>query len=167
MPPNLKTTTRFPARALVVILGLALLGYILERAGLASLLHSLVALRWTLLLIIVLGGVSHAVRTLGWHLALGDHRDGSRFMRLAGLRLAAEAGGQLGFVGQMFGDTMRITLLRDRIPVDVLISSVTCDRGLYMVTGAMVSAGAIAAATFALPLPHGFMLWPGCLSPYL
>jgi len=159
VPRNSKTNKRFPARALFVIAGLALLGYILERAGFTNLLHSLVALHWTLLLIIVLGGVSHAMRTLGWRLALGDHRGGSPFIRLAGLRLAAEAGGQLGFVGQMFGDTMRITLLRDRIPVDVLISSVTCDRGLYMVTGAIVSAGAVAAATFALPLPHGFMIW--------
>ncbi|MBV8807268.1 MAG: flippase-like domain-containing protein, partial [Acidobacteriaceae bacterium] len=155
----MKTKKRFPSHAVAVIAGLGLLGFIVERAGFANLLHSLVALRWTLLLIIVLGGVGHALRTLGWRLALGDHRDGTPFMRLAGLRLAAEAGGQFGFVGQMFGDTMRITLLRDRIPVDVLISSVTCDRGLYIVTGAIVSAAAVASATFGLQLSHGFMLW--------
>ncbi|MBV8808213.1 MAG: flippase-like domain-containing protein, partial [Acidobacteriaceae bacterium] len=155
----MKTNKRFPTHAVAVIAGLGLLAFIVERAGLANLMHSLAALRWTLLLIIAVGGVGHALRTLGWRLALGDHRGATSFLRLTGLRLAAEAGGQLGFVGQMFGDTTRITLLRDRIPVDVLISSVTWDRGLFMVTGAIVSAAGVAAATFALPLPHGFMVW--------
>ncbi len=114
---------------------------------------------WGLGLIIVLGGISHLTKTLAWRLTfLCDIRDVS-FARMFGLRLVSETIGSFGLPGQVLGETARVYLLGSALPVANSISSVTLDRGLYIVTSALVSVTGMVAALFLLSLSGTWRLY--------
>lgn len=154
---------RLSLRLFGAMIGLALFAFLVRRADPAKLLANVAALGWGLALVIALAGVSLIVRTWAWQLTLSGKKHGLSFARMFGLRLASEAGGQLGIVGQVFGDTLRVSFLSRRIPVANAISSVTLDRGLFMVTGAIVSILGLTSAVAALPLSHALRLYAGSL----
>jgi len=117
---------------------------------------------WGLGLVIGLGGIVHLTKTLAWRLTfLCDIRDVS-FARMFGLRLVSEAIGSFGLPGQVLGETARVYLLGSTLPVANSISSVTLDRGLYIVTSALVSVTGIFAALFLLSLSGTWRLY-ACL----
>ncbi|MGO9304111.1 MAG: lysylphosphatidylglycerol synthase domain-containing protein, partial [Candidatus Korobacteraceae bacterium] len=114
---------------------------------------------WGLGLIVALGGISHVTKTLAWRLTfLCDIRDVS-FARTFALRLVSEAIGSFGLPGQVLGETARVYLLGSALPVATSISSVTLDRGLYIVTSALVSVTGILTALFLLPLSDTWRLY--------
>jgi hypothetical protein len=85
---------------------------------------------------------------------LGDGKQRVPFSRLFALRLGAEGMGQLGIVGQTFGDSIRISYLSSEVPAARGVSSVSLDRGLFLVTGTVVVIVGITTAALVLPLPH-------------
>ena len=114
---------------------------------------------WGLGLIIALGGISHLTKTLAWRLTfLCDTRNVS-FARTFGLRLVSETIGSFGLPGQVLGETARVYLLGSATPVANSVSSVTLDRGLYIVTSALVSVTGILTALFLLPLSETWRLY--------
>jgi uncharacterized protein (TIRG00374 family) len=144
---------RLPLRILTTTLGAGLFAYLVWRAGPGKLIADVVALRWGVVLIIVLAGCSHLLKTWAWALMLGDGNQKISFSRLFALRLGAEAMGQLGIVGQTIGDSIRISYLSPEIPAGPGVTSVSLDRGLYFVTGTVVTIVGITAAALVLPLP--------------
>jgi uncharacterized protein (TIRG00374 family) len=122
--------------------------YLVWHAGPVALWRDLIKLGWGFSLVIVLAGVSHLAKTWAWQLALGKERQKIAFPRLVGLRLGAEAAGQLGILGQTFGDSIRVSHLSREIEMGNSLASVTLDRGLYLVTGIII---AIAGLLAALP----------------
>ena len=141
--------TRHPLRILVVLMSSVLFAYLIWRAGPSKLWENMVKLGWGFMWVLALAGVSHVARAWAWRLTLGDHKHKTSFPRLLGLRLGAEATGQLGFLGQTFGDSIRVSQLSPEIPIANGLASVTLDRGLYIATGMIVL---IAGLVGALPL---------------
>lgn len=140
------------ARLSVAFLGLALLVYLICGAGPSRVVDQVKKVGWSLGLIVALGGISHLTKTLAWRLTfLCDIRDVS-FRHTFALRLISEAIGSFGLPGQVVGETARVYLLGSALPVANSISSVTIDRGLYIVTAALVSVTGILAALFLLSL---------------
>jgi uncharacterized membrane protein YbhN (UPF0104 family) len=121
-----------------VLIGTALLVYLIELAGPARLLQNARAIAWGMLVVIALAGISHLVKTWAWRLALLGEAKKVSFWRTLALRLISEAIGQFGFVGLVFGESARVALLGPEVQISSAISSVTLDRGLFMVTGAFV-----------------------------
>ena len=158
---------RVSFRVFATLAGIALFLFLVRRADPASLLKNIEKLGWGLTLVIALAGVSHVVKTWAWRLTLVGEKGKVSFPRLIALRLAAEAGGQFGMIGQVFGDSMRVSLLSERIPNAGAISSVTLDRGLFFVTGALTSAVGIVAVLFALPISHTLRMYAGVFSAAL
>src|SRR5260370_8751691 len=111
---------------------------------------------WGINLVIALAGFSHLARTWGWRLTLGDDQHKISFSRLVGLRLGAEAAGQLGILGQTLGDSVRVSRMSAEIPVASGLASVTFDRGLYVVTATVPTIPGVLAAlplvSLSLPL---------------
>ncbi len=153
--------TRFPFRLLAGIFGALLLVFLIRRAGPANLLESIATLGWRLSLVIALGGVGHVVKTWAWRLTLLDDKRQVSFARTLALRLASEALGQLGFLGQMFGENLRVLLLSSTIPLASGIASVTLDRALFILSGVVVSAVGLVAVVALRPLPHALLLYAG------
>jgi uncharacterized protein (TIRG00374 family) len=151
-----------PAFRLLAILGSAgLLAYLVWHAGAANLWQNLIKLGWGFTFVVALAGVSHLVRTRAWQLTLGNERHKISFPRLVALRLGAEAAGQLGILGQTFGDSVRVAHLSRRIQVANSLASVTLDRGLYLVSGITVMVGGVLAALPMLSASHGLRLYAG------
>src|SRR5271166_2149259 len=152
---QLRQLVRLP----VALLGLALLVSLLRETGPSRVANQLRTMAWGLGLIVVLAGISHLTRTLAWRLTfLCDIRDVS-FARTFGLRLVSETIGSFGLPGQVLGETARVYLLGSALPVADSVSSVTLDRGLYILTSALVSVTGIIASLFLLSLSATWRLY--------
>ncbi len=150
-------------RLLAVLGGVALLGYLVWHAGPAALWLNLIRLGWGFTAVIALAGISHLVRTWAWRLTLGTERHKISFPNLVGLRLGAEAAGQLGILGQTVGDSVRVSHLSRLFQMTRCLASVTLDRGLYLVTGMIVTIGGLVAALPLLSRSHALHLYAGLL----
>ena len=154
------TTIRQRAsRAIAAASGIALLAYLIWRVGPGNLLENISTLGWGLALIIALGGLAHLVKTWAWRLTLTGCRGGISFSRMFQLRLASEAVGQVGALGQIFGEGLRVSALGPRIPIESRISSVTLDRAMFVASGAMVALVGTVAALLVFPLSHVLRLY--------
>jgi uncharacterized protein (TIRG00374 family) len=156
---RIATKNRLPLQLIAGVLGTALLIFLIHRAGPAKLVEHVAALGWGLALVIALGGVSHLVKTWAWRLTLIGEEHHVSFPRMLGLRLGSEAVGQLGMVGQVFGETLRVALLSPTMPLASGISSVTLDRALFILTAALASLFGMVAILLALPLSHALALY--------
>ena len=161
---RIASKSRFPLRLLAGAFGILLFAYLVYRAGPTKLVHSMAALGWGLCLVIAWGGVAHVVKTCAWRLTLLDEKYRVSFSRMLGLRLASEAVGQLGGLGQLFGDGLRISLLGPAMPLVNGIASVTLDRAFFVLSAAVVSIVGLLAVLTVLPLPHALMLYAGLFS---
>ena len=155
IPPK----ARLPLRVLAVAVSIGLFAFLVWQAGPSKLRGNIVTLGWGFTLVIALAGVSHLAKTWAWRLTLGEDQHKISFARMLGLRLGAEAAGQLGIVGQTFGDSIRVSRMGRAIPMANGLASVTLDRGLYFVTGTMVTIAGILAALPVISLSHALRLY--------
>jgi phosphatidylglycerophosphate synthase len=157
IPPK----ARLPLRLLAVLMSAGLFAYLVWQVGPAKLWENVATLGWGFTLVLALAGVSHVARTRAWQLTLGDDKHKISFPRMLGLRLGAEAAGQLGILGQTFGDSIRVSRLSAEMPIASGLASVTLDRGLYIVTGTMITIAGILAALPVLSISHALRLYAG------
>jgi uncharacterized protein (TIRG00374 family) len=116
-----------------------------------------------MLVVLALGGFSHVVKTWAWRLTmLGEARNVS-FGRTLGLRLISEAIGQLGVIGMVGGEATRVSLLGSGVSVAGAISSVTLDRGLFILAGAVVTIAGIVSLLFVVSVSHTLYLYASAL----
>lgn len=156
-----RAKARLPLRLLAGAFGISLFAYLVHRAGPAKLLDSMVTLGWGLALVMAWGGVAHVVKTWAWRLTLLDEKSQVSFARMLGLRLASEAVGQLGGLGQLFGEGLRVSMLGPAMPLANGIASVTIDRVFFVLSAAVVTIVGLLAAMIVLPLPHTLALCAG------
>src|SRR5262252_6711002 len=147
-------------RYLVPLLGILLLAWLLHRTGTAAVLQKIKTIGWWGFgLVLLLGGISHLIKTWSWRLSFQCDIRNISFARTLGLRLISEAIAILGLPGQVLGAAARVSLLGSDVPVANSISSVTLDRGLYIGTSAMVYFTGMIAAVFLLPLSHKWSVY--------
>ena len=159
--PKSSVRAQRPLRILLLFGGGGLFGYLIWRAGPGELWRQLVKLGWGFALVIVVAGASHLAKTWAWRMTLGNERNKTSFMHLLRLRLGAEAAGQLGVLGQTFGDSVRVSQLGSQIHMANRLASVTLDRGLFLTSGIIVTIAGVLAALSALSLPHAARLYAG------
>jgi phosphatidylglycerophosphate synthase len=157
IPPK----AQLPLRIFTISMGVLLFAYLVWCAGPAKLLENILNLGWGFTWVIALTGVSHVARTWAWRVTLGEQTQKMSFPSLFGLRLGAEAAGQLGILGQTLGDSIRVSWLSPSIPIANGIASVTIDRGLYIVASIVVTIAGILAALSMLSLSHALRLYAG------
>ena len=148
-------------RLLTALMSVGLFSYLVWRVGPSNLWENFLALGWGFILVVALAGVSHVSKTWAWRLTLGEEKYRISFLRMMGLRLGAEAAGQLGLLGQTLGDSVRVSRLSSEIPMANVVASVTLDRGLYAVTAAMFTVAGILAALPLVSLSHALRLYAG------
>ena len=159
--PKLLSSARPGLRILAIASSAGLFAYLVWHAGPAKLWEDVVKLGWGFTLVIAMAGISHLAKTRAWQLTLGKDQHRISFPRLVGLRLGAEAAGQLGILGQTFGDSMRVSHLSREIQIANSLASVTLDRGLYLVTGIVVTIAGILAALQMLALSPALRIYAG------
>src|SRR5271166_2309255 len=136
-------------RIVAALAGTGLLGYLVVRAGSDKLVENAKSIGWWgIFLVLGLAGISHLVKTCAWRLTLPGEFKKVSFSRTLGLRLVCEAIGQFGFVGQVVGDATRASLLASDLPASRFIPSVALDRGLFMLTGLLVTIAGLITVIF-------------------
>jgi glycosyltransferase 2 family protein len=130
------------------VCGIALFIQLIRSVGIAKVLDSIQQIGWGTLAIVLVGGSIFVVRTLAWRLTLGREYRHLPLQKLFRVYIAAEALGFLFFGGPAVADTTRVLMLRDAVPTPRVISSVTLDRGLYLVGSVLL----LAATIFLIPL---------------
>ncbi len=131
-----------------------LLFWVLRRTGTRQIAADITRLGWGLALIIALGGLAHVVKTWAWWFTLPEDKYAVSFWRMLGLRLGSEAVGQIGVIGTVLGDGLRVSLLGANIPAASGLVSVALDRALFMFSAAVTIALGTVAALILCPLPH-------------
>ena len=146
-------------RLSAVLFGVSLLACLVHRTGVHTVVQQTKAVGWGMALVIALGGISHLIKTWSWRLTfLCDLRQLS-FGRAFALRLVSEGIGKLGLAGQVVGETTRVFLLGSAVPIANSVSSVTLDRGLYLLTSAIVSVAGIISALLLVSLSESWRLY--------
>ena len=156
---RISSKARFPLRIFAALMSAVLFAYLIWQAGPSKLWENVVKLGWGFIWVLALAGVSHVAKAWAWRLTLDDHKHKISFPRLLGLRLGAEAAGQLGIVGQTFGDSIRVARLNPEIPKANGLASVTLDRGLYIVAGIIVLVAGLVGALPVLSHSHVLRLY--------
>jgi hypothetical protein len=121
--------------------------------------HQVKAIGWGFGLVLVLGGIGHLIKTWAWRLTFACDIKNVSFARTLGLRLISEAIAILGLPGQVMGEAARVSLLGSDVPIANSISSVTLDRGLFIVTSAIVTIIGMIAALLLVPLSRMWRLY--------
>jgi phosphatidylglycerophosphate synthase len=142
------------SKAIVLVVGVALLAWLIYRTGPRNIIENIARLGWGSVLVIALGGIALVVRTWAWRFTLVRSHPEVSFTRMLALRLGSEAVGQLGFVGTMFGDGLRASLLGGKMPSVCTIASVTLDRALFTLSAAVVTVLGLVIALVFWPLPY-------------
>ena len=152
-------TRRLVWRILTVDLASGCSLFLVRRVGSDNILPKFATLGWGLALVIALGGVSHLVRAWAWRMTLTGSRGKTSLLRMLQIRIASEAAGQVGILGLVFGDGLRISAFDESISIDNRISSVILDRALFIATGTIVSGIGIPAALLVLSLTRALRLY--------
>lgn len=159
--PEIPPRARSKIRWLAMLASAGLTAYLVWRAGPSHLWQDLTKLGWGFIVVVALAGVSHLLKTWAWQLTLGRDQDKVSFPRLVGLRLGAEAAGQLGIVGQAFGDSIRVSQLSREMQAGNSFASVTLDRAFFLVTGMIIAIAGVLAALPALAHSQTLRLYAG------
>src|SRR5579859_2916365 len=149
------------------VFGVLLLAFLVRRTGTSMLRESTAAIGSGLILVIALTGVSHVLKTWAWRITVLDEKRHVSFSRMLGLRLGSEAAGQLGFLGQMFGENIRVSLLSSTMPPASRIASVTLDRALFVLSAAVVSTAGLVMMLLVAPLPRTLSLYAALFASIL
>jgi len=148
-------------RLILLVVGVAFLGYLVVEVGPETLLVSFQAISWRLLLIVWFPfALIVVLDTLGWRYAF--RRDLASFSTLFTVRLAGEAFNATTPTASMGGEPVKAYLLRPQVPLDeglasviVAKTTVTLSQGLFLVAGIAV---ALTSLPLTSPLLRG-MIW--------
>jgi uncharacterized protein (TIRG00374 family) len=110
-------------QALSLVLGIAILAFVLVRVGRdQALVTAARALGWPFLLICLPYALVMAIDTLGWRYAFSVDR--VPFVRLMAARIAGEALNVVTAVAPVGGDALKVWLLRPQVPYQESVASV-------------------------------------------
>lgn len=140
----MKKTLRY-LRPLATIASLALFAYILRRTGTAAILANARALGGGFILLILLSGLRHALRTAAWHAAIDPGTPRPGLLDLFGLRLMGEALNGITPAGPLLGESVKALAASKSMPGSSSVSSVVIENliyglgaGLFLLSGAVV-----------------------------
>jgi hypothetical protein len=140
--------TRNAVKAIVGFFGLVLFVRLLRITGWSNIVSAFRDHFWTLIVITVVYTLYHLLRT--WTLRIcTPHK--TTFGNLFSVRLAGEAVAYIA-VGSVLGDTLKVVLARDRIPVVESATGVFAEKLIYHLAGAAFIIGGLSLAVWKLGL---------------
>ena len=142
-------------KLLALLAGLGLLVLLIERTGPGAIGARIWQVGAGFLLLILISGLRHILRTLAWYRSIEPQERQVGFLDLFGIRLVGEAVTDLTFLGPLLGEMVKGLTLSRRIPAEHSASSVVIENLAYsFATGLIIVSGvALFVSEFTLPSP--------------
>jgi glycosyltransferase 2 family protein len=148
-------------KTLLLILGAALLVFLVSRVGVAPILEALHRLTWWQFILVCLPyALSTALDTLGWRFAFAHDR--APFWRLYGARLAGESLNLVTAIGPVAGEAAKTWLVRRDVSYEESVPSVVIAKTTITIAQALFLLIGLVLAWSTLPLGSDLlrgMLW--------
>jgi hypothetical protein len=124
------------------IASIVVLGYLLRRAGLTSVARAIRLMGASFLVLLLLSGIRHGLRTIAWRCCVDPAARPQRFLNMFALRLMGESVTDLSPAGPFLGESVKIWGLSKDISAKFGVTSVLIEDLLYSLgTGLFVFAG--------------------------
>ncbi len=117
--------------------GIALLGYLLCRAGVSTVVQAIRLLGVGFLVIIGLSGIRHFLRAMAWRCCVDPGAHHQRLFDLFSLRLIGESATDLSPAGPFLGETVKIWAVSKSISAQFGVTSVVIEDLLYSLATAL------------------------------
>ncbi len=134
---------KFKLLTLLICVGLFVL--LIEKTGPATIASRVYEVGSGFLILILLAGIRHLLRTTAWYNAIERQERRIRFRDLFGIRLAGEAITDLTILGPLLGETVKGVTLAKHVAAEHSASSVVVENlaysfsvGLFIVSGLVV-----------------------------
>jgi uncharacterized membrane protein YbhN (UPF0104 family) len=118
-------------RPLASVAGLALFAYVLRRAGIATIVDGARALGVGFVLLVLLSGLRHALRTVAWHASIEPGTPRPGLLNLFGLRLVGESLNGVTPAGPLLGESVKVWAASKCMPASSSASSVVIENIIY------------------------------------
>jgi len=144
--------------------GVALLGYLLRRAGVNTVVQAIRLLGAGFLALLILSGIRHYLRAIAWRYCVDPGARPQRLFDLVTLRLIGESATDLSPAGPFLGETVKIWALSKSISAKFGVTSVVIEDLIYSAgTAAFVLTGFLTlllstARTHHLVKPSGAII---------
>lgn len=134
--------------------GLVLFVALVYETGATAILESIRACGSIFVLLILLSGARHVLRTLAWNLCIDPMHRSVPFVELFGIRLAAEAVTDLTFAGPVLGESAKAVAMSRRIPATDTLSSIVIENLAYSLAVTLFIVSGVVAFLLGVALPH-------------
>jgi uncharacterized membrane protein YbhN (UPF0104 family) len=111
--------------------GMALLGYLLRRAGMNTVVQAMRLLGAGFLALLFLSGIRHCLRAIAWRCCVDPGAPSQRFLDLFTLRLMGESVTDLSPAGPFLGETLKVWAVSKSIPSKFGLTSVVVEDLIY------------------------------------
>jgi hypothetical protein len=116
---------------LSAIASIALLGYLLRRAGVSTVIQAIRLLGAAFLVLLLLSGIRHGLRAIAWRFCVDPGARPQRFWDLFTLRLMGESVTDLSPAGPFLGESVKIWGVSKSISATFGVTSVVIEDLLY------------------------------------
>ena len=140
-------------RAIFLVVGAAVLLYLLRSAGTGSVQLYLKNLGPWIAVPFALVGLQHALRSLSWYAAVKATGHPVPYLTLLRARLGAETLGYLSLTGALGSQTSKVWLLREGVPMRRGAASVIVDALASAIAGVLYAGVALLVCQYVLGLP--------------
>jgi hypothetical protein len=135
-----------------VLVGLALLVWMIARVGVAEILTDVRKVGWGLLLVIAIGGLRFLLRAVAWRLCLDPpHRLSLRDAFAA--VICGDTIGNLTPLGPLVGEPAKAALVTRHVPLGPAVTALAIENVLYSLSAAAMIAAGMLALLLRFQLP--------------
>lgn len=147
-----------PFGIISLLLGLALFGYFVRKAGIGQILEGIRRLGAGFLLVIAISSIRQIVRSLAWTLCM-EPPYRLRFRDAIRARIMGDAiGNILPFAGFLVSEPAKPALIRDRVPLMAGFSALAIENIFYALSVSLFIFSGMMALLLSFTLPKGLRL---------
>jgi hypothetical protein len=147
-----------PFGVISLLLGLALFGYFVKKAGVSEILEGIRRLGFGFLLVVAVSAIRQIARSIAWTLCI-EEPFRLRFRDAIRARIMGDAiGNILPFAGFLVSEPAKPALIRDRVPLMAGFSALAIENIFYALSVALFIFSGMVALLLSFTLPKGLRL---------
>lgn len=136
-----------------LVAGVAIFIYLIRQTGLQVILTNLRLFGWYFLLIFLISGFRHWLRTLAWRFSMTPEKPALSLIRLFSIRLIGETVNDLTFVGPAFGEPVKVLAASRFLSSTLTFSSIVVENLAFSLSVVVFLAAGMLALVLKAEIP--------------